>query len=91
MNKLAELNLGEQQAQDRLDLINRVARWCYDNTETWNDERIGVGLAYLLWAIADPREAFEDPGGYYDKLVKVLKSNPNGLYEELIKKGVIVT
>ena len=87
MNKLVEMNLSEQQAQERLDLINRVAQWCYDNTESWTD--IGAGLAYLFWAIAD-RGFIENIGGHYDELIKVLKSNPNGLYEDLIKKGVLV-
>ena len=39
-------------APKRVDLINRVARWCYDQTESWQTQSFGTGLAYLFWAIA---------------------------------------
>ena len=39
-------------AEQRLELIRRVADWCYDQTESWMPDRIGLGLAYLFWAIA---------------------------------------
>ena len=39
-------------AEQRLELIRRIADWCYDNTESWTHDRIGLGLAYLFWAIA---------------------------------------
>ena len=38
-------------AQERLDLVNRTAQWCYDQTESWGHGRFGEGMAYLLWAI----------------------------------------
>lgn len=59
------------------------------------DEHIGAGLAYLFWAIADnegePFDSSEESiGDIYTSLVKLLKSNPNGLWEELVAAGAIV-
>jgi hypothetical protein len=80
-------------AQERVDLINRVARWCYDNTESWQEQYIGVGLAYLFWAIAandgQPFDTSVMPDEYVD-LVANLKSNPNGLWNEICSIGAIV-
>lgn len=84
-------------AQEKVDLANRVARWCFDNTNSWEFDNIGLGLAYLLWAITDsdsivPFDATKaDSRGMYDKLIEVLRANPNGLLDELIEKGVVVT
>ena len=80
-------------AQERLDLVNRTAQWCYDQTESWGHGRFGEGLAYLLWAIAandgrsfDSSLCPED----YAELALVLKANPNGLWDELVAIGAIV-
>lgn len=73
-------------AQERLDLINRTAQWCYDQTQSWGHGRFGEGMAYLLWAIAandghpfDSTICLED----YTEPVLILKSNPNGLWQQL--------
>lgn len=79
--------------KERVDLINRVARWCYDQTESWQEQYIGVGLAYLFWAIAanddQPFDTTVMPEEYAD-LVAILKSNPNGLWDEIRSIGAIV-
>lgn len=79
--------------QQRLDLINRTAQWCYDQTETWGHGRFGEGMAYLLWAIAAsdgrPFDSTACPEDYAE-LVLILKSNPNGLWDELRACGAIV-
>ena len=36
--------------EERCNLIARVASWCFDNTESWEPDNIGTGLAYLFWA-----------------------------------------
>ncbi len=78
----------------RLSLIHRTADWCWDHTESWSPRRIGVGLAYLFWAIAaDDGQPFDTtigPPGEYAELVNILKANPNGLWEELVAMGAIV-
>ena len=75
-------------AEQRLELIQRVADWCYDHTESWAPDRIGLGLAYLFWAIAaDDGQPFDttiEPKDEYAGLVKLLKANPNGLWNELV-------
>ena len=82
--------------EQRCDLANRVAQWCFDNTNSWEQDNIGTGLAYLLWSItgSDKICAFdatlENSGGTYDELVKVLKANPNGLAEELVEGGFLI-
>ena len=81
-------------AEQRLELIRRVADWCYDNTESWAPDRIGLGLAYLFWAIAaDDGQPFDTtigPKGEYAELVRILKANPNGLWDQLKAIGAIV-
>ena len=81
-------------AEQRLELIRRVADWCYDNTESWALGRIGLGLAYLFWAIAaDDGQPFDTtigPKEQYAELVKLLKANPNGLWGQLVDIGAIV-
>ena len=83
---------GNLRAEERCALADRVARWCYDETESWGDGRFGEGMAYLLWAIvANDGHPFEStlcPEDYAE-LVLVLKSNPNGLWDELIAIGAI--
>lgn len=78
--------------KERVDLINRTARWCYDQTECWQKPFIGAGLAYLFWAIAandgQPFDTTVMPEEYAD-LVAILKSNPNGLWNELRAIGSI--
>ena len=80
-------------AQERLDLITRTARWCYDQTESWGHGRFGEGVAYLLWAIAandgQPFDTAVNPEEYAE-LVLILKSNPNGLWGELAAIGAII-
>lgn len=80
-------------AQERLELITRTAQWCYDQTECWGHGRFGEGLAYLLWAIAAndgrPFDSTVCPEDYAE-LVLVLKSNPNGLWGELVAVGAII-
>ena len=80
-------------AQERLDLVNRTAQWCYDQTESWGHGRFGEGLAYLLWAIAAndgrPFDSSLCPEDYAE-LALVLKANPNGLWDELVAIGAIV-
>lgn len=80
-------------AEDRCALADRVARWCYDQTESWGHGRIGEGLAYLLWAIVSadglPFDSTLCPEDYAE-LVLILKSNPNGLWDELVAVGAIL-
>ncbi len=80
-------------AQERVDLITRTAQWCYDRTECWGHGRLGEGLAYLFWAIAAndgrPFDSTVCPEDYAE-LVRVLKSNPNGLWDELVAIGAII-
>ena len=74
-------------AQARCDLIHRVAQWCYDHTESWEGIGGGTGLAYLFWAIAANDGQPFDTTVYpeqYAELIKILKSNPNGLWDELV-------
>lgn len=81
-------------AEQRLELIRRIADWCYDQTESWAPDRIGLGLAYLFWAIAagdgQPFDTTISPMDEYAELVRILKSNPNGLWGELVAIGAIV-
>ena len=81
-------------AEQRLELMRRVADWCYDQTESWAPDRIGLGLADLFWAIAaDDGQPFDTtigPQDEYAEPVKLLKSNPNGLWDELKAIGAIV-
>ena len=83
---------GNLRAEERCVLADRVARWCYDETESWGDGRFGEGMAYLLWAIvANDGHPFEStlcPEDYAE-LVLVLKSNPHGLWDELVAIGAI--
>lgn len=82
--------------EERCDLIARVASWCFDNTESWELNNIGTGLAYLFWAIASPDwvapfdATLENSGGTYKELVRILQSNPNGLFEHLVEGGFII-
>ena len=80
--------------EQRLELIRRVADWCYDQTESWAPDRIGLGLAYLFWAIAaadgQPFVTTTGPVQQDSELVRLLKSNPNGLWSELKAIGAIV-
>ena len=81
-------------AEKRLDLINRVSQWCFDNTESWELDDIGTGLAYLQWAVAaDDGEPFDFMSktvpDYYKRLKELLQSNPNGLWRELLDGGFI--
>lgn len=80
-------------AQDRLDLINRVAQWCFDQTETWEEPGLGDGLAYLLWAIASSDDEALDTRitpEKYAHLTSLLKSHPHRLWDELVKAKAII-
>ena len=82
-------------AQERCDLIDRICDWCFDNTESWELDDIGTGLAYLTWVIAaDDVEPFDfmtkELPGYCAKFKELLRSNPNGLWQELIEGEFIV-
>lgn len=82
-------------AEERCALIDRVSRWCFDNSECWELDDIGTGLAYLSWAIAaDDGEPFDfltkELPGYYAKFRELLQSNPNGLWAELVEREFIV-
>ena len=84
---------GNLRAKERCALADRVARWCYDQTESWGHGRFGEGMAYLLWAIiANDGQPFDRSlcPEEYAELVLVLKSNPNGLWSELKAIGAIV-
>jgi hypothetical protein len=65
---------------ERLALICRVSQWVYDYTGSF--QPVSTDLAYLLWAIAEDDDA---PYQFYSDadLVAILKENPNGLYETL--------
>ncbi len=81
--------------EERCNLIDRVASWCFDNTQSWEFDHIGEALAYLFWAIASPRsggalDASPEHSGDYDRFVDLLKTNPNGLFEELVEGGFII-
>ena len=82
--------------EERCALIDRVAQWCFDNTESWEYRNVGTGLTYLFWAIASPGQVvpfdatLANTGGWYDELVRILESNPNGLLKELIDGGFIL-
>ena len=80
-------------AQERLDLISRIAQHCYDHTESWESIGNGDGLAYLFWAIA------ANDGSPFDttlvpekcaELVAAIKSHPDGLWDQLVSLGVLV-
>ena len=82
-------------AQERCQLSERAAHWCFDNTESFDDKNVGIGLAYLLWSIAagdgHPFDAtLENSFGLYKELVRLLRANPNGLMKELIEGGFIL-
>jgi hypothetical protein len=73
-------------AERRIDLINRTAKWCYDQTESWGHGRFGEGLAYLIWAMAaSDGHPFDSTACPEDcaELVLILKFNPNGLWDEM--------
>ena len=79
-------------AQDRLDLITRIAGHCFDHTESWESIGNGDGLAYLFWAIAandgQPFDTSVNPRKY-TQLIALLKSHPDGLWEQLEAMGVV--
>ena len=80
-------------AQARLDLITLIAEHCYDYTESWEKIGSGDGLAYIFWAIAandgQPFDTTVAPDKYKE-LIRILKANPNGLWDELIAIGAVV-
>ena len=86
----------EYTPEARCALIGRVADWVNDNAETWGPGNVGLGLAYLFWAIADAADAapfdstWTATEGFYDELVRILELNPNGLLKELVDGGFIL-
>ena len=87
--------MNEKTPEERLALINRVAQWCFDKTNSWEPDNIGTGLAYLFWVIAAPGSEApflcgrEESGETYDALVDLIKSNPNGLWQQLLDGGYV--
>ena len=72
----------------RVNLINRVARHVYDNTESLIP--VGTNLAYLLWAIADYDgwvDVHADDTGM-QRLLRILNKSPD-LLTELATFGCI--
>ena len=59
--------------KDRIDLINDVADFIYNETESFEHDNIGVTLAYLLWAIA--ADTSIDGNEFECPTVELLKSN----------------
>jgi hypothetical protein len=80
-------------AQDRLNMITRIAEHCYDHTESWERIGSGDGLAYLFWAIAandgQPFDTSVAPEKYAE-LIKLIKSHPDGLWEQLESIGAAI-
>ena len=80
-------------AEARVTLIQRVAQWCFDNTESWEPQHIGEDLAYIMWAIAQHDGAVVIPrrsrSGEPQTAAEVLAQNPNGLYETLVKYKIM--
>ena len=81
-------------AEERCALIDRMSTWCFDNSESWELDDIGTGLAYLSWAIAaDDGKPFDfmskEIPDYYKKFKELLQRNPNGLWRELLDRGFI--
>lgn len=77
---------------ERVDLINRVCEWVFDNTESWEFRNTGINLAYLVWAIAadtswvGPDDEVSDD---QQELIRIIKENPNGLWDELVKQRLV--
>lgn len=82
-------------AEDRINLIDRIYSWLFDNTESWLQAGLwfNVGLNYLIWSIAAGDGTGLDTTSEqteYKSLVDMLRANPNGLLEELIQHGYII-
>lgn len=80
--------------EERCELINRVSTWVYDQSESFAVDNLGVGLAYLTWAIAGLHDAAPFDAGIdnvmYRRFIKVLKANTR-VWDILIKEGFILT
>jgi hypothetical protein len=69
----------------KVEILNRVFKWCYCQTESW--ETIGTQLAYLAWAIASNTSIDNGPRGTAE-LLAILSRNPE-LYRVLIDNNYI--
>ena len=77
--------------KERITLINRIAKWVFDHTESFEYRNIGSDLAYLVWAIADDGDPWLDKHDSKDReLVYILKGNPNDLWKTLVEEGLVV-
>jgi hypothetical protein len=81
------------QAKTKTHLIERCCRWVFDNSDTgFDSDHLGEGLAYLVWAIVcDDGQPLDTTLSFkYDALVRILRTNPNGLLRSLIKHHFII-
>jgi hypothetical protein len=77
----------------KMHLIERCCRWVFDNSDTgFETDHLGEGLAYLVWAIVcDDDQPLDTTVTFkYDALVRILRTNPNGLLRSLIKHRFII-
>ena len=74
--------------EQRVDLINRVAKHVYDSTESLTP--VSTSLAYLLWAIADYDSWVDVHADDLEmhRLLKILDRAP-GLLAELAIYGLV--
>ncbi len=82
----------KQTPEERINLINRVCQWVFDHLESWEVDATGAHLAYLVWAIADTNGGAFDTTlrpEKYNAFICLLRSNPDGLLDELIKHGYL--
>jgi 6-phosphogluconate dehydrogenase len=79
-------------AKARIHLIERCCQWVFDNSDGFETDHIGEGLAYLVWAIVcDDGQPLDTTLSFkYDALVRILRTNPNGLLRSLIKHHFII-
>jgi hypothetical protein len=67
---------------EKAALVDRIGQWCHDNTESWQHDNIGVGLAYLFWAICGGFE-FDFDSELWKPLLTLLKKNKKGLLKSV--------
>lgn len=61
--------LEDRSASERMDLVCRVSKWIYDNTDSL-EGRLGMQLAYLYPAIARAHKVECDPGSHLVELLR---------------------
>ena len=74
---------------ERIELINRVCEWVFNNTESFEHLNIGSDLSYLVWAIAANSTWLGKDDDWNKELINVIKANPNGLWDELVKQEIV--